>query len=60
MTAHDRIVVTGAGGQVGRALKPWLPEAGFLTHDGLDVADEVDVMSALADAGTVVDECRRV
>lgn len=54
MTAHDRIVVTGAGGQVGRALKPWLPEAGFLTHDGLDVADEVDVMSALADAGMVV------
>jgi dTDP-4-dehydrorhamnose reductase len=54
LSAHDRIVVTGAGGQVGRALKPLLPEASFLTHDALDVADDANVTSALADARIVV------
>ncbi len=54
MSAHDRIVVTGAGGQVGRALQPLLPEASFLTHDALDVADDAEVASALADARIVV------
>jgi dTDP-4-dehydrorhamnose reductase len=46
--------VTGAGGQVGRALKPLLPEAAFLSHDELDVADEAKVMSAVAGASAVV------
>lgn len=54
MSAGDRIAVTGAGGQVGRALKPLLPEANFLTHDALDVADDAHVVSALADARMVV------
>jgi dTDP-4-dehydrorhamnose reductase len=39
---------------VGRALERWLPEAGSLTHDALDVTDEANVTSALADAGVVV------
>jgi dTDP-4-dehydrorhamnose reductase len=54
LSARDVIVVTGAGGQVGRALKPLLPEATYLTHDALDVVDEAKVSSALADATTVI------
>ena len=54
MSARDAIVVTGAGGQVGRALKPLLPEATYLTHDALDVVDEAKVASALADATLVI------
>jgi dTDP-4-dehydrorhamnose reductase len=54
LSAHDRIVVTGAGGQVGRALTPLLPEASFLTRDALDVADDASVISALAEARMVV------
>jgi dTDP-4-dehydrorhamnose reductase len=54
LSPRDQIVVTGAGGQVGRALKLLLPEATYLTHDALDVVDEASVASALADATSVI------
>jgi dTDP-4-dehydrorhamnose reductase len=46
--------VTGAGGQVGLALRDHLPGAGFLTHAELDVTDPAAVHDALAGADLVV------
>lgn len=61
------ILVTGAGGQVGRALRGVIGTARFLSHDDLDVTDgeavrravgEADVVIHLA-AMTHVDDCER-
>jgi dTDP-4-dehydrorhamnose reductase len=46
--------VTGAGGQVGLALRDHLPEAEFLTHAELDVTDADAVRDALGGADLVV------
>jgi dTDP-4-dehydrorhamnose reductase len=46
--------VTGAGGQVGLALRDHLPGAGFLTHAELDVTDPAAVREALGGADVVV------
>jgi dTDP-4-dehydrorhamnose reductase len=61
------VLVTGAGGQVGRALRTEIPEARFQAHADLDVTDAaavrdvvvgVDLVIHLA-AMTNVDECER-
>src|SRR2546430_4767882 len=61
------VLVTGAGGQVGRALRSEIPDARFLSRLELDVTDPaavqeavdgVDVVAHLA-AQTNVDECER-
>jgi dTDP-4-dehydrorhamnose reductase len=46
--------VTGAGGQVGLALRDHLPAAEFLTHAELDVTDADAVRAALGGADLVV------
>lgn len=46
--------MTGAGGQVGLALRDHLPGAGFLTHAELDVTDPAAVREALEGADVVV------
>jgi dTDP-4-dehydrorhamnose reductase len=65
--ADPIVLVTGADGQVGRALRSYLPHARFLGHGELDVRDgervrdslrDVDVVIHLA-AVTNVDECER-
>jgi dTDP-4-dehydrorhamnose reductase len=48
-----RLLVTGAGGQVGSALRDRLPRASFLAHADLDVSDAGAVRAALS-AGDVV------
>jgi dTDP-4-dehydrorhamnose reductase len=65
--SDPRVLVTGAGGQLGRALRDRLPGGVFLTHADLDVADAGAVRSALragdvvihAAAMTDVDGCER-
>lgn len=52
--AEGSILVTGAGGQVGRALREVLPEARFGSHDELDVTDEGAVGDAIAGASIVI------
>ncbi|MDX6592227.1 MAG: dTDP-4-dehydrorhamnose 3,5-epimerase/reductase [Gaiellales bacterium] len=46
--------MTGAGGQLGRALRDRLPDAEFLTHSDLDVTDQRAVQSALSGADLVI------
>ncbi|MGN6377756.1 MAG: dTDP-4-dehydrorhamnose reductase [Gaiellales bacterium] len=46
--------MTGAGGQVGRALRSELPGAQFIGHDELDVTDRRAVMARLGGADLVV------
>jgi dTDP-4-dehydrorhamnose reductase len=61
------VLVTGAGGQVGRALRTEIPEARFLAHAELDVTDAAAVREAVAGVDLVihlaamanVDECER-
>lgn len=61
------VVVTGAGGQVGSALRGVLGGARFLSHGDLDVVDEDAVRRAVGGASVVVhlaamtnvDECER-
>ncbi len=53
MGSDPRVLVTGAGGQVGSALRDRLPEAIFLARADLDVSDAGAVRSALR-AGDVV------
>ena len=47
-------VVTGAGGQVGRALRERLPSLRYLTHAELDVRDAPTVTDALRGADCVI------
>ena len=47
-------VVTGAGGQVGRALRERLPSLRYLTHAELDVRDGPAVTDALRGADCVI------
>ena len=67
MAGPPVVLVTGGGGQVGRALRPLLPSARYATRDELDVTDSartneaiagVDVVVHLA-AMTDVDRCER-
>lgn len=54
MGARTHVLVTGAGGQVGLALRAHLPEAKFLTRAELDVTDAAAVAEALEGADLVV------
>ena len=54
MGARPHVLVTGAGGQVGLALRAHLPEAAFLTRTELDVTDARAVAEALEGAELVV------
>jgi dTDP-4-dehydrorhamnose reductase len=65
--AEPRVLVTGAGGQLGRALRAVLPGAVFRTREELDVTDAAAVERGIAGidvvvhaaAFTNVDECER-
>jgi dTDP-4-dehydrorhamnose reductase len=65
--SDPRVLVTGAGGQVGRALRAHLPDAVYLAHADLDVRDAAAVRAAVragdvvvhAAAMTDVDGCER-
>lgn len=67
MGSDPRVLVTGAGGQVGRALRAHLPDAVYLSHAQLDVRDAGAVRAAVrpgdvvvhAAAMTDVDGCER-
>jgi dTDP-4-dehydrorhamnose reductase len=48
------VLVTGAGGQVGRALRDVLPYADFRARSNLDVTDEVGVRRALEGKSLVI------
>lgn len=50
----DRLLVTGAGGQAGRALREVLPGADYRGREELDVTDEEAVAAAVEEAGVVV------
>jgi dTDP-4-dehydrorhamnose 3,5-epimerase len=52
--ARPHVLVTGAGGQVGLALRARLPQATFLTRAELDVTDADAVAEALEGADLVV------
>ena len=54
MADQPLVVVTGAGGQVGMALRTVMPQATFATHQQLDVTDERAVTRALEGATCVV------
>ena len=54
MAAGTGVLVTGADGQVGRALRSHLPEARYMGHEQLDVRDRNAVDSALRDTDVVV------
>jgi dTDP-4-dehydrorhamnose reductase len=45
MGQHSNILVTGAGGQVGRALAQRIPTARLLTREDLDVRDALETLS---------------
>jgi dTDP-4-dehydrorhamnose reductase len=67
MMSPPGILVTGAGGQVGRALRGVIGTARFLSHDDLDVTDGEAVWRAVGEANVVVhlaamthvDDCER-
>ncbi|MEA2453314.1 MAG: dTDP-4-dehydrorhamnose 3,5-epimerase/reductase [Actinomycetota bacterium] len=46
MARHPQVLITGAGGQVGAALRPLLPEARFAAHRDLDVTNLEVVLDA--------------
>ncbi len=52
--ASRRVLVTGAGGQVGRALRAVLPDADHRARPALDVTDEEAVRAAVQGADVVV------
>lgn len=51
---EPRVLVTGAGGQLGRALRAFLPRADYRSRRELDVTDEVAVERALEGTEIVV------
>jgi dTDP-4-dehydrorhamnose reductase len=51
---HPIVLVTGAGGQVGRALRPHLPDARFLSHTELDTTDALSVSAAIEGTEAVI------
>lgn len=67
MERHTSVLVTGAGGQVGRALQAILPSASYRAHEDLDVGRATDVARAVTGhevvvhcaAVTNVDRCER-
>lgn len=67
MGADPIVLVTGASGQVGSALRPRLPDARFLTRNDLDVRNDRQVRELLRGVDSVihlaamtnVDECER-
>jgi dTDP-4-dehydrorhamnose reductase len=52
--SDPRVLVTGAGGQVGRALRAHLPDATFLARADLDVCDAEAVRAAVRPEDVVV------
>lgn len=54
MARHPDILITGAGGQVGRALRPWLPQARFLERRHLDVTDPDAVRDAVRGTDAII------
>ncbi len=54
MGRHPIVLVTGAGGQVGRALRPHLPDARFLTHAELNVTNASSVRAAVEGTDAVI------
>ena len=54
MARGPRILITGAGGQVGRALRPMLPDARFATHGDVDVTDARAVASAARNHDVII------
>ena len=54
MAGPPIVLVTGADGQVGRALRPLLPTARYATREQLDVTDRAGVHEAVAGADVVV------
>lgn len=46
MVRHPQVLITGAGGQVGTALRDFLPEGRFATRADLDVTDAVSLREA--------------
>ncbi len=54
MAEHPKVLVTGAGGQVGLALAEKMPHATFLTRQELDVTDRSAVLEGLAGADVIV------
>jgi dTDP-4-dehydrorhamnose reductase len=51
---HPVVLVTGAGGQVGRALRPHLPDARFLTRAELDVTNASSVRAAVEGTDAII------
>ncbi|HEU0194239.1 MAG TPA: NAD(P)-dependent oxidoreductase [Gaiellales bacterium] len=54
MGADPVVCVTGADGQVGRALREWLPGARFLRRGDLDITEPAAVARELAGAAVVI------
>lgn len=54
MVRDPLILITGAGGQVGQALRLLLPDARFAARQELDVTDPTAVRSAVAGADVVI------
>lgn len=54
MARHPSVLITGAGGQVGRALLPLLPGGRFASRADLDVTDRGAVEEALSGIDVVI------
>jgi dTDP-4-dehydrorhamnose reductase len=54
LARHPRVLITGAGGQVGVALRSLIPDAVFLAHADLDVTDADAVSAALRGIDAVI------
>lgn len=54
MARHPRVLITGADGQVGRALRPLIPDARFATRGELDVTDRDSVRAAVQSTDVVI------